>query len=201
MNPEEEISQGVKDCYEKGILAFHKENYDYAIELFAQVLGFKWDYTDAWHMLWLSLRKSRERNPPSSLKKLSHNIRGWFPTLKGNLAVSKGKHKEAIKEYQKVIFYTPENTSILTKIANILLKQNLLDNATKIFEEIIQIDADNLFALKNLGRLYLNGKDYLKARAFYEKALKAFPQDSEAERELKNLDALGTIEDSFGVTP
>jgi tetratricopeptide (TPR) repeat protein len=197
----EEISQHAKDCYEKGLFAFNKENYDYAIELFTQVLAFKPDYVDAWHMLWLSLRKSLEKNPPSPLKRLSHNIRGWLPTLKGNFATSKGRYKEAIKEYQKVIFHTPLNTSILTKIANILLKQNLFDNATKIFEEIIQIDANNLFALKNLGRLYLNRKDYLKARAFYEKALKISPHDSEAERELKNLDALGTIEESFGTTP
>lgn len=201
MNQKEEIFQHAKDCYEKGLFAFNKENYNYAIELFNQVLAFKWDDADAWHMLWLSLRKSLERNPPSPLKKLSHNIRGWLPTLKGNFATAKGRYKEAIKEFKKAIYQNPLNTSVLTKIANILLKQNLFDNATKIFEEIIQIDANNFFALKNLGQLYLNRKDYTKARLFYEKALKVSPHDSETERELKNLDALGTIEESFGSTP
>ena len=201
MNQHEELPKEVKDCYEKGIFSFNKENYNYAIELFNRVLDFKWDDADAWHMLWLSLRKSLEVNPPSPLKRLSHNIRGWFPTLKGNFATAKGRYKEAIKEFKKVIYQNPENISVLTKIANILLKQNLLDNATKIFEEIIQIDANNFFALKNLGRLYLNRKDYTNSRLFYEKALKVSPHDSETERELKNLDALGTIEESFGSTP
>jgi len=51
------ISQNdLKEFYNKGILAFEKKNYDYAIEIFSQILSSKYDHLEARRCLHLSLR-------------------------------------------------------------------------------------------------------------------------------------------------
>ena len=68
----------------------------------------------------------------------------------------------------------------------------------KVFEEIRVINPNSIVALKNLGQIYSQLDNYSAARKCYETILKIVPHDPEAEKGIKNLDALGTIKDSFG---
>ena len=64
--PEQDPSSGqVKEYYNKGLLAFEKKNYDYAIELFSQALTLKKDFADARHYLRLSEQRKFQENPPN----------------------------------------------------------------------------------------------------------------------------------------
>ena len=52
--------QELKEFYNKGLLAFEKQNYDYAIEIFSQILSSQYDHLEARHYLHLSLQKKAE---------------------------------------------------------------------------------------------------------------------------------------------
>ena len=49
--------QDLTEFYTKGILAFEKQNYDYAIEIFSQIISAQYDHLEARHHLHLSLQK------------------------------------------------------------------------------------------------------------------------------------------------
>lgn len=194
---EQQSTEKAKEYYDKGVLALDKQNYDYAVELFAHALSLKHDFPDARHMLRVAVKKKQEANPPSKLLIVFNQIKGFLPQLKAGIFESKNEPLKAIEQYEKILRDNPVNTQVLNKLAKVFLKENHKASAIKTFEEILDIDAKNLPALKNLGELYSHSDEYQKAKTCYERVLKIHPRDPEAEKGLKNLDALGTIRDSF----
>ncbi|MCQ9208137.1 MAG: hypothetical protein NG712_02030 [Omnitrophica bacterium] len=192
------LPQPAKEYYNKGLFAFEKKNYDYAIELFAQALTLKKDFADARHYLRLSEQKKFQENPPPTVLVLLNKIKNLPSLLKALICDIKNKPDCAIDEYEKILKAEPNNTYILTRLAQDLLKERDANSALRTFEEIKLIDPRNIVALKNLGQLYSQMDNYALARQCYESILKVLPHDPEAEKGIKNLDALGAIKESFG---
>ena len=85
--------QQVKDYYSKGLFAFEKKNYDYAIELFSHALSLKRDLADARHYLHLAAQRKLQENPPSPFQ-------GWGVWPSPGISVSQGigpKHERHIR--------------------------------------------------------------------------------------------------------
>ena len=196
--PQDHLSPQALEYYNKGLLAFEKKNYDYAIELFSQGLSLKKDFADARHYLRLSEQRKFKENPPGLLAILFNKIKNLPILVKTIILDIKNEPASAIDEYEKILRSEPSNTYILTRLAQDLLKERDTASALKAFEEIRQINPQNILALKNLGMLYSQMDNYSQARRCYEAILKSSPHDPEAEKGIKNLDALGAIKDSFG---
>lgn len=197
--PEENLKfQGVDQYYNKGLLAFEKKNYDYAIELFSQALSLKKDFADARHYLRLSEQRKFQENPPGALNILFTKIKNFPVLLKSIILDIKNQPSQAAEEYEKILRTEPKNTYVLTRLAQDLLKERDTHSALKVFEQIKLIDSENILALKNLGLLYSQMDNYPAARQCYEAILKISPHDPEAEKGIKNLDALGAIKTTFG---
>ncbi len=192
-----QAQQKVNEYYNKGLFAFEKKNYDYAIELFSQALSLKKDFADARHYLRLSEQRKFEENPPGVLTTLFNKIINLPSFVKAIIFDIKNQPGLSIDEYEKILRSEPNNTYILTRLAQDLLKERDAASALKVFEEIRVINPNSIVALKNLGQIYSQMDNYLAARECYETILKIVPHDPEAEKGIKNLDALGTIKDSF----
>ena len=196
--PEQNPSSGqLKEYYNKGLLAFEKKNYDYAIELFSQALTLKKDYADARHYLRLSEQRKLQENPPNIFSGFFNKVKNLPLLIKTIILDIKNQSSPAIDEYEKILRTEPNNIYILTRLAQDLLKERDVASALKTFEVIKLIDPENIMALKNLGQLYSQMENYSSARQCYEAILKISPHDAEAEKGIKNLDALGAIKDSF----
>lgn len=193
-----QAQQKVNEYYNKGLFAFEKKNYDYAIELFSQALSLKKDFADARHYLRLSEQRKFEKNPPGALISLFNKIINLPSLVKAIIFDIKNQPGLSIDEYEKILRSEPNNTYILTRLAQDLLKERDAASALKVFEEIRVINPNSIVALKNLGQIYSQLDNYSAARKCYETILKIVPHDPEAEKGIKNLDALGTIKDSFG---
>lgn len=191
------LPEQAKQYYNKGLFALEKKNYNYAIELFSQAVNLKKDYASARHHLRLAEQKKFELNPPNALLSFLHKVKSFPFLLKALILDMKNKPVLAIDRYEKVLRNQPNNTYILTRVAQNLLKQQDAPSALEVFEEIRLLDPDNIVALKNLGTLYSQTENFTLARQCYEAALKALPHDPEAEKGIKNLDALGAIKESF----
>lgn len=189
--------QQVNEYYNKGLFAFEKRNYDYAIELFSQALSLKKDFADARHYLRLSEQRKFQENPPGRLAVVLNKITNFPSLIKAIIFDIKNQPALAINEYEKALRSEPNNTYILTRLAQDLLKERDATSALKVFEEIRVINPNNIVALKNLGQIYSQLDNYSAARECYETILKIVPHDAEAEKGIKNLDALGAIKDSF----
>lgn len=184
--------------YNKGLLAFEKKNYDYAIELFAQALSIKRDFADARHYLRLSEQRKVKSEPKNIVNTLVIKLRNLPFLIQAIIYDIKNGSNHAIDKYEKILRTEPNNIYILTRLAQDLLKERDVESALKTFEVIKLVDPKNIIALKNLGQLYSQMENYSSARSCYQTVLKLSPHDAEAEKGIKNLDALGAIKDSFG---
>ena len=192
------ISQeDLKEFYNKGVLAFEKKNYDYAIEIFSQILLSQYDHLEARHYLHLSLKNKAGAGASSSIAKAINTASRVFFMLPVEAMLKKGNVSGALEGLEKILAKNPNDTEVLKKIAAIFYKNNLIANALENLEEAKAIDPKNAGILKTLGDIYLKKEDYKNAKANYETALKINPNDTEVLKSLKNLDALGTIQREF----
>jgi len=195
----EDISQqDLKEFYSKGLLAFEKKNYEYAIEIFSQILVSRYDHIEARHYLHLSLRHSRGNTPPNFIGGIINSINGFLVTFSAKSMLKKNDVSGALERFEKILANNPNDTTVLKNIAEVFYKKGLISQAIQNLEEAKPIASKDISIFKKLGEAYLKKEDYKNAKSNYELALKINPTDAEARKSLKNLDALGTIRQDFG---
>ena len=196
--PEEINEQDLKEFFNKGMLAFEKKNYDYAIELFSQILSSKYDHLEARHYLHLSLKNKAGNPPQSSITNAINSINSFFAGMSVEAMLKKDNARGALESLEKMNAKNPLDVRPLKKMSDIFYKRGLIPHAIQTLEEAKSINAKDIDILKKLGELYLKKEDYGNAKSNYEEALKINPSDSDVLKALKNLDALGTIQQEFG---
>lgn len=198
LTPKNAIPTEARDYYEKGVAAIKRENYDYAVELLSAALALKQDFAEARYFLWLALwEKQKKIADPLKIRSAFAKIFALFLVVKSISLQKSGKTWEAIYQLEKAMKADPSNTKILNAIAERLLSEKQTLNAIKILEAIPLIDKKDYKALGKLGKLYKSIENYDKARAYYQATLNVNPNDTEAERAIKDLDALNTLKGSF----
>ncbi len=180
------------------VVAFEKKNYDYAVEIFSQILSSKHDHLEARHYLHLSLRNKAGHSVPNFITNTINSINRFLGALSADTLLKKGKITEALERLEKIIAGNPVDTHTLKKIAEVFYKKGLISQAVQNLEEAKSISPKDTSILKKLGEIYLKKEDYKNAKSNYEQALKINPSDTEVLKSLKNLDALGTIQREFG---
>ena len=185
--------QELKEFYNKGLLAFEKQNYDYAIEIFSQIVSFQYDNLEARHYLHLSFQKKAEGSKPS----ITNSISKLFLTMQADGMLKKDNIPGCLETLEKIIVSNPNDSATLKKIADIFYKKGMVLHAINNLEEARLANPKDIDALKKLGELYVKREDYRNAKTIYESALKINPSDTEVLRSLKNLDALGTMKREF----
>ena len=186
--------QELKEFYTKGILAFEKQNYDYAVEIFSQIISAQYDHLEARHHLHLSLQKKAEGSKPSMTAPLNK----IFLTMQADGLLKKNNTAAGLEALEKIIASNPNDSETLKKIADIFYKKGMTPQAISNLEEAKLANPKDIGAFKKLGELYVKKEDYHNAKIAYEAALKINPNDTEVLRSLKNLDALGTMKREFG---
>jgi len=196
MNPNN-LSEQDNELYQKGIAALRKQNYDYAIELFQQVLEIYPDFSVCLHDLWRTSREKRNSLPPSIFQRVIEKIKIGILSLKLIYLLMLGKLESAISVQKTIILLNPNCTPAFYRLATTFLRQGKSTLAKTSWEEILFIDKKNVGALRQLARLYYEEKDYKKATATARLLLSVQAHDLQAETILKDIAALGTIEEGF----
>jgi len=184
----------LKEYCTKGMLAFEKQNYDYAIEIFSQMISVQYDHLEARRYLHLSLQKKAEGSKPS----IASSVNKLFLSMQANGMLKKGNIPGGLELLEKIIASNPNDSETLKNIADIFYKKGLLLHAINNLEEAKLANPKDIDTLKKLGELYVKKEDYQNAKATYESALKINPNDTEVLKSFKNLDALGTLKREFG---
>lgn len=190
------IPKEIKDYYDKGIAAIQRENYAYAVELFGAALALKEDFAEARYYLWLSLWENHKRHS-NIFTSLVGKITSGILNMQALSMRKTGKTSQAIYTYEKAMRADPGNGTILNAIADCFISEGQTWNAIKILEGVPLIDNTDFASLKKLAGLYRTMENYDKARAYYSAALKANPNDMEAEHGIKELDAIKTLKGNF----
>ena len=186
--------QQYEKLVEKAREAAKRRNYDYAIDLYMQVLKLNPDHAEASQEIrQVTIRKGQEEGTSPK--------RGFLRGL-GSFGKSfvKGLLKDydrEIEECEKFLRNAPFNIGMLMRLGDAAAKAGHLNRAIANFQQVAEIDKKNVEALKALGRIYKIREEHKKATNYYNKVLQLSPHDAEASRAIKDI-AAATTADKFG---
>jgi tetratricopeptide (TPR) repeat protein len=171
---------------EKAEEALRRRNYDFAIELYQQLLEIDPDQGDARSGLRRALKKRHEQKQGS---KWLRAIGGAMPLATARTLRKAGRHDACAKQLENYLAGNP-----LDEEANLLLGMALEDaghfkSARAVYEFLAEIAPKNAAGLKRAGAMMARTGDPARALEYYERALQADPRDQEALKARKDLAA------------
>lgn len=173
--------------------AARRRNYDFAVQLYQQLLDLDPDLGEARAGLRASLRKRHEAKKGSRLFKA---LKGATPLAMAKTLAKAGKHAAAAKSLETYLASNP-----LDEDANLLLGISLesaghFKSALAVYEFLAEIAPKNPEGLKRAGAMARHKGDHAAALHYYERALEADPRDRDALRARKDLAAEAALSGS-----
>ena len=166
--------------------ALRRRNYDFAVEVYQQLLELEPDLAEARAGLRQALKRRFEQQKGG---KLFRALSGAGPLAMAKTLRKAGKHQAAAKAVEQYLGGNP-----LDEEANLLLGMSLEDagyfkSARAVYEFVAEIAPTNSAGLRKAGAMMRREGEHLKALEYYERALKADPRDQEALKARKDLAA------------
>jgi tetratricopeptide (TPR) repeat protein len=167
--------------------AVRRRNWDFAVELYQQLLELSPDLGDARSGLRRALRKRHEAQGGGS--KFLRALGGAAPLAMARTLSKAGRHDAAAKQLEAYLATNP-----LDEEANLLLGTSLesaghASSARAVYEFLAEIAPKSAEGLRRAGAMTRRLGDPAKALEYYERALQADPRDQDALRARKDLAA------------
>lgn len=167
--------------------AMRRRNFDFAVEVYQQLLEIDPDLGEARAGLRSAYSKRHEAKKGGS--RLLRAIGGAGPLAMAKTLRKAGKNEAAAKALEGYLATSPMDVD-----ANLLLGMALEDSghtrsALAVYEFLAEIAPKNPEGLKRAGAMAWRGGDPRRALDFYERALQADPRDQEALKARKDLAA------------
>ena len=191
------LPEEIKSLYDKASMAVDQRNYDYAIELLIRAIKIKPDFAKGRQLLRLAEIRHFDEHTPNILVLIVIRLFSLIRMFIASMVEMSRKHHDAMVLYEKILEIDPKNTLILTKLGNLLKVEGMKEAAAVTLETAVNVSAKNVLAYELLGELCSDLGNYDRARVCFKKVLELKPHDANAEKGLKNLDALTTIDKSF----
>lgn len=166
--------------------ALRRRNYDFAAELFRQLVDLDPDLFEARAGLRQALKKRAiEKQEGRLLRAMS----GALPMSKAKTLHKLGKYEACSRSLEDYLATSP-----LDEQANLLLGECLeaaghFRSARAVYEFLAEIAPKNTDGLKRAGAMMYRAGDHAKALEYYERVLSVDPRDQEAHKARKNLSA------------
>jgi tetratricopeptide (TPR) repeat protein len=182
----------IDGLYKRAEEAFQKRNYDYAVNLFQQILLIQPDHSQSRKALKLTiLKKFQEQGAPGMIK---------MKLLRGKIEVELRTSKDPAKKteaLQKYLCEDPGNAKIRTMLADLLLQKGHSEGAAVEAEMAMADDPANVAAAKILVASYRNLGKVKEAQAVLERVSSHMKEDRELERLQRDLAAMQTMKAGF----
>ncbi|MHA1902919.1 MAG: tetratricopeptide repeat protein [Candidatus Thorarchaeota archaeon] len=162
---------------ELGFARILQRNYTGAEQAYNRAIKYQANMGDSllqlgfWHLLGdiktseIALKQAVELLPKNHLALLGL----------GRVHFKKGKNKDAIKCFEKVLEKDPENELTLFSIGQVYLKQNWNTQARDVFKQVISLRPDWVQLFTALGEIYLKKSMWEEAEEFFNKAIELKP--------------------------
>ena len=171
--------------------AVRRRNYDFAVQLYQQILEIDADVGEARRGLRQALKARAAIKKGGRLLKM---VKGAGPLTMARGLAKAGKHDAAAKACESYLATAPLDVE-----ANMLLGISLesaghFRSALAVFEFIAEVDPRNAEGLKRAGAMMARTGEAAKALEYYERALEADPRDRDALKARKDLAATAALE-------
>ncbi len=173
--------------------ALRRRNFDFAIELYRQLLDLNPDLGPARAGLRQAIRKRSETKRGG---KFLRSVGGAVPLAKARTLQKLGRHAAAANALEDYLAGQPLDEEANLMLGSALESAGHLQSACAVFEFLAEIAPHNPEGLKRAGAMMRSTGDPRRAIEFYERALEADPRDREALKARKDLAAETALTDS-----
>jgi tetratricopeptide (TPR) repeat protein len=182
----------IESLYKRADEAFQKHNYDYARDLFLQILTFKPDHEKAHEALKVTvIRKFQEQGATSRIKLFA---------MKGQFEVQLKSTRDPTKRMdlcQKFLNDDPTNAKVRAVLADALLTLGHSNGAAAEARMALQDEPVNITALKTLVQAYRNTGKVKEAQSALDRVSTLVKDDRDLERLQRDLAAMQTMKAGF----
>jgi tetratricopeptide (TPR) repeat protein len=166
--------------------AVRRRNYDFAIDLYRQLLDLDADQEAARRGLRQATLARFESKKGS---KLFRAIGGAVPLTKAKAMVKVGKHEAAAKALEDYLAKSPKDEEANLLLGICLETAGHQRSAKAVYEFLAEVAPKNPEGLKRAGAMMQATGDVPRALEYYERALAIDPRDQDALKARKNLSA------------
>ncbi|MDP6519037.1 MAG: tetratricopeptide repeat protein, partial [Planctomycetota bacterium] len=166
--------------------AARRRNYDFAVELYQQLVELDPDHGEARAGL---RRVLRQRHAKKSGGKLFGALKGATPLAVAKGLAKAGKHAAAAKSLESYLASNPLDEAANLSLGNSLEEAGHFHGALAVYEFLAEIAPRNPEGLKRAGHMLHRTGSASEALAYFERALEADPRDQEALKARKDLAA------------
>ena len=166
--------------------ALRRRNYDFAVDLYRQLLDLNADLEEARRGL---REANRRRFEAKGGNKVLRAIGGAVPLAKAKAMSRVGKHEAAARALEDYLAKQPLDAEANLALGQALEQAGHLRSAKVVYEFLAEIDPKNPEGLKRAGAMMAAGGEPQRALEYYERALAADPRDQEALKARKDLAA------------
>lgn len=177
--------------YDKAAEAVKKRNYDYAIELFIQLLTLEPNNVEARKALRAAeLRKFQELglSPDGGAGAMLKGAGSLFGSMLHGITKN---HEKKMLDCEQLLKNAPRNKTYLAALGEAARAAGHADAAICAFEDLREADPSSAVALRNLAQLWREKGDINRALIYYEGLKKVLPSDAEAAKSVRDLAAAG----------
>jgi len=166
--------------------ATKRRNYDFAVELYQQILEIEPDQGEARSGLRLALKRRVEQKKGGGL---FSKIGGAGPLAAAKAMAKAKRYDSAIKGLEKYLAGNPLDVSANLLLGECCESAEHFHSACAVYEFIAEIAPKNSEGLRRAGAMMYRTGEHMKALEFYERALEIDPRDQDAIKARKNLAA------------
>ncbi|RPH40913.1 MAG: hypothetical protein EHM91_10595 [Planctomycetota bacterium] len=182
----------IANLYKRADEAFQKHNYDYARDLFMQILAFAPDHEKAHEALRVTLiRKFQEQGATSKIK---------LYAMKGQIEIQLKATKDPQKRSEVCLNFLkddPTNAKVRAILAESLLVMGHSNGAAAEGRMALQDEPANISALKTLVQAYRNTGKVKEAQSALDRVATLVKDDRDLERLQRDLAAMQTMTAGF----
>jgi len=189
------IPRQIRDQYEKGKVAFQRNNFDYAISILNGVLKMEPGFFDARQALRAAQVKKTGGAQSGFFKKMIGGATSQPAITKAQLLLRKNP-LEAIEAAEEILNGDPMSTGAHKLLADAALEAGLVKTAVLSLEIIYKANPKDRGIAMELGEAYTQASQNDKAEKVYEELLRVRPNDPEILQLLKNVSARQTLDES-----
>ena len=169
--------------------AMKRRNYEYAFELYMQVLKMDPDNEEAARAI---RELTKRRGQEEGLGK-GGRLRGLTSLFKAKFKGIAKKYDEQIVECERYLWNSPFDVKRIMELANAAHAAGYMHRALANYKAVLELDPKNIEALKACGRIYMKLGELQQAARYYDAALRLNPHDGEAARARKDIAAATTV--------
>lgn len=182
----------IESLYKRADEAFKKHSYDYARDLFRQILTFSPDHEKAHEALKVTLiRKFQEGGATSKFKLMA---------MKGSFEVQVKSTKDPVKRREACLNYLnddPTHGKVRAILSETLLTEGFANGAAAEARMALQDDPSNVVALKTMVQAFSQTGRIKEAQAALNKVATLVKDDRDLEKLQRDLAAQQTMDQGF----